>query len=56
MLEPLKQCGHGQVNKILKFKLRFVVVESLLSDGFESFVKLTHSTDDHHVLGAGQQV
>ena len=56
MLEPLQQCGHGQVKKILEFKLRFVVVETLLGDGFESFVKLTHSTDDYHALGAGQQV
>ena len=56
MLEPLKQCGHGQVEEIREFKLRLVVVETLLSDGFPSFVKLTHSTDDYHVLGAGQQV
>src|SRR5579863_7647582 len=56
MLEPLKQCGHAQVDKIVEFKLRFVALETLLSDGFESFVKLPHSTDDYHVLGAGQQV
>ena len=36
--------------------LRFVIVETLLGDGFESFVKPTDSTDDYHVLGAGQQV
>ena len=56
MLEPLKQYGHAQVEKIFEFKLRFIIVETLLSDGFESFVKLTHSTNDYNVLGVGQQL
>lgn len=39
--------------KIREFKLRFVVMETLLGDGFPSFVKLAHTPDNYHVLGAG---